>query len=131
MYKNSTTVIPYDDIDKEIVELCKALNNIDGVETTSSCCGHNEEVCYIWFKVENIKVFNKLLFHCFNHEWFWMIQADTGDPHRNWSDLHFVLTSRDICKQEDFDELAEWINKVSEAIKLTNTEWGISESEDE
>lgn len=38
MIKN--TIIPYDDIDKEIVSLCKALNSIDGIETVESCCEH-------------------------------------------------------------------------------------------
>lgn len=93
MYRISDTVIPYDDIDYEIRDLCKALNEIVGVETVESCVGHGEYPCFIAFKVERIEDLSKLLFYCFNHEHKWKIYADVGDPHRDWKDLHFILQS--------------------------------------
>ena len=118
--------IPYDKIDIEIVALCRALNDIEGVETVESCCGHNKEKCRIYFKVSDIQTFNKLLFHCFNHEDFWDICADTSDPHRDWNDLHFVLTSKRICKQSDFGELGVRIAQRTKDMKMSDNEWAIT-----
>ena len=123
MLKGSTAEIPYDDIDCEISELIRQMNEIDGIETTSSCCGHGKKPCTICFTVENPEILNKLLFHCFNHECFWEICADTGDPHRNWKDLHFVLVSRDICEQGVFDNLANRIKSRISDMKLSDNEW--------
>lgn len=117
------TIIPYDEIDKEIVELCRALNSIDGIETIESCCGHGKEKCRIYFTINNINLLNRLCFHCFNHEDFWKIRVDTGDPNRRSNKLHFVLTSRRICKQKDFDELTDRINERKEDMKLSDEEW--------
>lgn len=116
-------IIPYDEIDKEIVELCRALNSIDGIETIESCCGHGKEKCQIYFTINNINLLNRLCFHCFNHEDFWEICVDTGDPNRRSNKLHFVLTSRRICKQKDFDELTDRINERKDDIKLSDEEW--------
>lgn len=121
MIKN--TIIPYDDMDKEIVNLCKALNSIDGIETVESCCGHGKEKCRIWFIVNDIKTLNRLCFHCFNHEGFWEIQVDLGDPNRNWNDLHFCLVSTQICNQNDLDKLANRIEQRKDDMKYSNEEW--------
>ena len=115
--------IPYDDIDKEIVELCRALNSIDGVETVESCCGHGERECHIWLTIRDIQTLNKLCFHCFNREYFWELITDVADPHRDWKMLHFLLKSKTICYQGDFDELAERLNKRKDDIKLSDEEW--------
>ena len=41
--------------DPEVVELCKAINSIQGLETTSSCCGHGDTPFHIWFRVSYVK----------------------------------------------------------------------------
>ena len=38
-------------MDKECVELCDALNDIPGIETTESCCGHGKDGFRVWFKI--------------------------------------------------------------------------------
>ena len=117
------TTIPYEDIDKEIVDLCKAFNDIDGIETVESCCGHGKETCYILFMVRDIETLNRLCFHCFNHEGFWEIQVDLGDPHRDWNELYLCLISKRICKQSDFDRLANRIRKRKQDMLYSNDEW--------
>lgn len=117
------TIIPYKDIDKEIVTLCMALNDIDGIETVESCCGHEKETCKIWFIVRDIKTLNRLCFHCFNHEDFWKIQVDLGDPHRGWNELHFCLVSKRLCKQSDFDKLANRIKQRKRDMLYSDDEW--------
>ncbi len=42
-------------MDKECIELCNALNSIDGIETFESCCGHVKQPYRIWFKAETIQ----------------------------------------------------------------------------
>ena len=32
--------INYNEFDKECINLCKTLNEMDGLNTTESCCGH-------------------------------------------------------------------------------------------
>ena len=43
----------YDDkMDKEVLELCDAMNRLPGVTTTSSCCGHGNSPYAIFFEAE-------------------------------------------------------------------------------
>ena len=125
MLKNSTQKISYYDIDYEIRDLTKCLNEIDGIETIESCCGHGKDKCYIWFVVENCEILNKFLFHCFNHEKFWTVCVDTGDPNRTWKDLHLILISNEICKQSDFDKLTFRIRERISDIKMSDEEWSL------
>ena len=99
MIKHSLTEIDYDDIDFEIRELCRAINEIDGIETLSSCCGHGTNPCTIWFRVEDIVTLNNLLHFCFNHERKWKIYADMADPVLNSDELRLVLTTNDVCDE--------------------------------
>lgn len=99
MLRNSTTVIPYNDIDFEIRDLCIELNKFDGIETIESCCGHGKYPCMIWFVVESIDDLNNLIFNYFNHEPKWQIIADTSDPILNYDKLKFVLTTDDVTDE--------------------------------
>lgn len=79
MLKGSTTEIPYSDIDYEIRDIIRYINEIDGIETTESCCGHNEYPCRIWFRADNTE--------CLTHFWYdyfygnpnWRIALDMTD----------------------------------------------------
>lgn len=73
--------IPYWDIDEPIRDLCVALNAIDGVETTESCCGHNKSRCHIWLKFDKLETIYKFLFFCMNHEFHWELCFATEDTH--------------------------------------------------
>ena len=129
MYKHSKTIIPYEHIDTEVVNLCKALNSIEGVETEESCSGHGKEPCQIWFKVRNVTTFNKLMFHCFNGSSMWQIKVNLADPHRDWVELHLVLTSTSVLKNDDFENLAKRICSKIEDMKMTAYEWEFLRSE--
>ena len=40
----------YDDnMDKECIALCNAINKIPGLRTIESCCGHDEREYRIWW----------------------------------------------------------------------------------
>ena len=55
MKRDSKTIIPYEDIDCELVELIKCINEVDGIETTQCCCGHGTMPCQIWFEADSIE----------------------------------------------------------------------------
>ena len=80
MLKGSTTVIPYSEIDYEIQNLVRYINEIDGIETSDSCCGHGETPCQIWFRADNAECLTR-----FWHNYLY------GNP--NW---HIVLDMSDV-----------------------------------
>lgn len=51
-------------MDKECIDICKAINQIPGIRTVESCCGHDERQYHIWFKVDNLEHLPLLLFYC-------------------------------------------------------------------
>ena len=54
----------YDDnMDKECIALCNAINKIPGLRTIESCCGHGEREYRIWFVVEFPQFFPILLYY--------------------------------------------------------------------
>ena len=94
--------IPYWDIDYPIRDLCVALNAINGVETTESCCGHGKTHCYIWLKFDKLETIYKFLHFCMNHEFHWNLCFDTSDPNLFQNDIGlpvFRLQSRDIYNE--------------------------------
>lgn len=42
-------------MDPQCIPLCDALNWVEGIETTDSCCGHGKNAFCIWFTVKNLK----------------------------------------------------------------------------
>ena len=49
--------IDYDELDDDIVDIVKAMNQFEGIQTTSSCAGHNSEgyVCgFVRFKANSL-----------------------------------------------------------------------------
>lgn len=63
-----------EDIDKECVPLCDAINSLKGLFTTCSCCGHGKEHFRIWFKTESLRCLPDLL--------YWLDVCHTG--FRGW-----------------------------------------------
>lgn len=86
MLKNSTTEIPYSDIDYELSYLIRYMNEIDGIETKSCCCGHGKAPCQIWFRADDTE--------CLSRFWYKFLYRNP-----NW---HIVLnmTDRDIDDEQ-------------------------------
>ena len=87
-------MIPYNEMDPEVVTLCKALNALPGVVTTESCCGHGKDTFKIWFQVDAtpVSVDHKnacmqglfFLTRCIDNRYFefgpdWSISLSVGD----------------------------------------------------
>jgi len=49
-------------IDKECIALCDALNDLLGVRTTESCCGHGDRLFHVWFEVDSLDALPPLLY---------------------------------------------------------------------
>ena len=63
--------INYEEIDQEIRDLVRELNNITGIETTCSCCGHGKEPCRIWLKIDCIATLNEFCVDILNPFYGW------------------------------------------------------------
>lgn len=49
-------------MDKECIPLCDAINELPGISTIESCCGHNEKPFNIWFITDALKYLPALLY---------------------------------------------------------------------
>lgn len=114
MYKDSKLKINYKDIDYEIRDLIRYMNEFDGIETVESCFGHNEEPCRIWFKAESIKAIVDFSFRLFDCQDIWKIEIDTGDINRDWDDLHFLLYSSNY---KDFPTVNLMVDNLTYRMK--------------
>ena len=46
--------MPANVMDKEVIDLCKALNKLPGISTVESCCGHEKHPFRIFFIAETL-----------------------------------------------------------------------------
>jgi len=53
----------YGKMDKEVINLCNAINEIEGLETIESCSGHGKDTFRIFFIVTRIKSLPILLYY--------------------------------------------------------------------
>lgn len=106
-------MINYNEIDEDIRELVRAMNNIEGIQTTSSCSGHGVSPCVIHFKCSNIHYLHSLLFNHFNTVKTWYIQVDNADVNVKWDSIPLALCSRHPVNKENIDLMtANFVNLV-------------------
>ena len=92
----SKDVSSIEGIDPEVVDLCNALNNIPGVRTSESCCGHGKEPFCIWFRVKSLKPLPKIAYwcnpcHCSAGMWQLIATTDCA-----MSPIRFRIESKDV-----------------------------------
>lgn len=95
--------INYAEIDSEIRTLVWALNNVPGIETTSSCSGHGKEPCRIYFRVTGLNTLHRILFNHFNTVKTWRITLDNADVNVHWDNIPLVLESLGVPSQQSID----------------------------
>lgn len=73
-------------MDKQVIELCNAMNSLPGVETTESCCGHGREPFRVFFRVNGEDSMEGLFFltRCADRRYWkyggiWRIWLTVGD----------------------------------------------------
>lgn len=69
------------DTDYECIDLCNAVNSIEGLETVGSCCGHGITPYRIWFVAKSLKPLPDLLYwldscHCSFSGWHCEVSTD-------------------------------------------------------
>jgi len=76
-------------IDVECIKLCDAMNELSGIKTIESCCGHNKQPYRIWFVADSLSVLPNLLYyfdgcHCGFYSWRIRVTTDCAK-----SPVHF------------------------------------------
>jgi hypothetical protein len=119
-------LIDYDDVDIELRDLCKALNNIKNIQTSSCCFGHGEENITIYFNCTSITTMNHFMW-AFCHRYGcistylnseWKVLFGNGDTDRDADYLHLVLVGVNGLTRAHCDDLADRINEW-----LNESEW--------
>lgn len=88
----------YDDqMDPQVIDLCNAINEIPGLETTSSCCGHDRHGVWIWLEAETTRDLY-ILSRCIDKRYYgslchWTLEVDSsdmleGNPVSFWLNSH-------------------------------------------
>jgi hypothetical protein len=122
------SVIDYEAIDEEIRGLCRALNSIPGLQTTSSCYGHGRIRFQIHMKVKSIQDLNLFLwagcgrFFNINRGGAWALLLDGGDPDRTDPYVRVHLTTTDhghclVVLQSEIDQLVGGLSAYSLALQ--------------
>lgn len=73
-------------VDKECMALCAALNQLDGITTVESCCGHGSKPYRIWFFAEEVNSLLPVLYwtdwcHCGYRDWEVKARTDCSMDH--------------------------------------------------
>ena len=110
--------INYAGMDPECVALVKAINRIDGIETTESCCGHGKYKFLIFLdveKLENLPILLYFLSPCHGgFNWSCKVKTDCG-----MSAPTFFLESNSMGDPayKEANETARLINNYFEGEK--------------
>jgi hypothetical protein len=109
MAKNDFTGI----MDFECVSLCMKMNELSGVETTESCCGHYKDTYKIFFDCDDF-ISLAILTRCVDKRYSdgkWEIVCSNSDTHPLYG---FLLRSK--CVFRSLDELNESLKGLMENI---------------
>lgn len=106
-------------MDAECVLLCMKLNELPGVQTTESCCGHYKDTYKIFFDCDDF-VSLGILTRCVDKRYSdgkWEIACCGGDNHPLYG---FLL--RSICVFGSINELNESLKMLIESINYWSDE---------
>ena len=106
-------MINYELLDKECVDLCKALNAMDGVRTVESCCGHLRSRYNIFLKCDNFSTLAKIARSVDRNysDGKWELLVDSSDQEPCFN---FWLRSKDTFKSEN--DMNESVNSLIENL---------------
>lgn len=103
-------------MDKECIAICDAINQIPGLQTVESCCGHGDKEFRVWFGVQDLENLPVLLYCCGHcHVGFrWNCLVDTDC---RVSPVTFCLESESMGEaayreaQEIADEITSFLSE--------------------
>lgn len=99
-------------VDKELVNLVKAMNRFPGIRTIESCAGHGDNGARIWFTPKSIEDLPAMLY-CFDRchsgcHWPVYISTDCSADHVTW--MVESLVKGEEAYQEA-DKIAKYMEK--------------------
>ena len=110
-------------IDRDIVNIVKAMNNFPGIRTTESCQGHGERTVQIWFIPETSASLPPLLYYfdrCHSGvTWPVTIYTDCCADH-----VTYMVESKNVGPIAYMEG-----NKIAEAMKDYDT-WDLEDDDD-
>lgn len=130
---------PPDDLDAACLSLCVALNQLPGIKTTGSCCGHGRQPYRIWLDfTETVRLFGPItLSRCLSGRYYnyapdeqrldpqWrLFLGDTEGP------VCFVLEGKPMAEDSPTHEPAEKLAKnLTEHVKsnFKMARWAINQ----
>lgn len=102
-------------IDPECINLCNAINKIKGIETFSSCCGHEKNNFRIWIKVNDLKNLPILLYYLdpchVGFQWVCKVTTDCA-----MSPVTFCIESLSFGEKA-YNEAEIIANEINNALK--------------
>lgn len=109
-------------IDPEIRELIDMINNVEGIETTSSCCGHNKMPAVIYCIADSIADVHKFMYDYFycNSAWkFILYITDAMIDENTWDKVEFYFESvAEICDTKTaIENLTKTFKKLQDSPK--------------
>ena len=108
-------------VDKELVNLVKAMNKFPGIRTFESCAGHGDKEPAIWFQPDSIEDLPRLLYwfdRCHSGcRWDVFIYTDCCADHVTW-----MLQARVMGEEayQEADKIASYMEKFLD--EETNSE---------
>jgi len=115
--------LPLSNIDEECRWLVRSMNQVPGIWTTESCCGHGKQPITIWFTVKDALALNPFMWAgC--HRWWnwhpWRVMVCDADPNRDDGRIHLLLESKEMGQPAYMEAkvmaagiekyLAEWVH---------------------
>ncbi len=88
-------------MDIECIAICDAVNQIPGLRTVESCCGHGKDKFRVFFDVDDLSALPRLLYYCyFRHIGFrWNCFVETFDKEK----VNFYIESESIGEKAYFE----------------------------
>lgn len=124
MLKGKAKIQMPTDLDEEISELISLINDVEGIETTNSCFGHNEMPIQIWGVADNIEALHEFMYKYFycNQLWhFELCLSDVMIDNKEWGKIEFLLKSDD--RYISFPATQLMAQDLTKSFKLKQMLW--------
>ena len=107
----------FEGYDPEVFDLCEAMNDLPGVTSFESCCGHGERPFRIWFRVDEGDHDGLFILtrsadrRYFNHGNEWTITLGVADFPESPLPLTFLLEST-VVGEEAYNQAQELVANI-------------------
>ncbi len=113
-------------MDEEVIDLCNIMNELSGIETVDSCCGHGKDSFQIFFKVKNKMEGLFILTRSVDRRYWkygylWKIELSCGDY---WDGetlpISYCLHSGNITGEKAYNQANDLIENIKYHLQHEN-----------